>query len=348
MPLRATTTAPPPATGPDSRGTAADPAAAPEPPAFQLSLRQLLTGAAAAVTAAVLGSRLGVAGTLIGAGLASTISMIAAAVYSHSLAAAAYRVKVARTYQEAVPGVSPESTGTLGQAWSELPTAVIAPVMTTPAGSPSPQRRRSGWLTAGLGVVAACTLALLAVTGIEAVRGTPLSGGAAGGLSVLGGAGAGTADTTSTTPLDSPSEVAPVSTSSSVVDTGSDGTDPATTSTTVTSTVTVTPVDPTTSVTAPSGTEGSVDAGGAAATSPTTPGQATGTATTGTRDNSDHSDHAGHPDGAAGERAGDHHRAVTIGHGGTGGTGGTSGTARAPAHCEHVESAVRWAPDVVR
>ena len=53
------------------------------------------------MTAAVLGSRLGVAGTLIGAALASSVSMIAAAVYSHSLATATYKVKAARGQSDA-------------------------------------------------------------------------------------------------------------------------------------------------------------------------------------------------------------------------------------------------------
>jgi hypothetical protein len=52
---------------------------------FRLSIVQLIASTAAAVTAAVLGSRLGVAGTLTGAALASVVSAVGAAIYGHSL-----------------------------------------------------------------------------------------------------------------------------------------------------------------------------------------------------------------------------------------------------------------------
>ena len=52
---------------------------------FGLSVIQIVASTAAAVTAAVIGSRLGVAGTLTGAALASIVSAVGAAVYGHSL-----------------------------------------------------------------------------------------------------------------------------------------------------------------------------------------------------------------------------------------------------------------------
>ncbi len=235
-----------------------------EPPTFQLSFKQLLAGAAAAVTAAVLGSRLGVAGTLIGAALASSVSMIAAAVYSHSLATAAYKVKGARAQSDTVAAAPTEQLTLPSQAWGQLPPAasptaapmsvsatVRPPELRTPPRSPRSWRAR--WVAGGLGVVAACALALLAVTGIEAVRGTPLSGGTPGGLSVLGGASVGTPDSSATTGrTSSGSPTTTVSTGSDSPESTTDVTDgpatstPATdpTSTTVTSTVTVTPTTP--------------------------------------------------------------------------------------------------------
>src|SRR3954451_4915281 len=65
-----------------------------EKPAGGLSLTQICGGARAAVAAAVAASFLGVAGTLIGAGVGSVISTIAAALYSNSLNRAA---RVSRT-----------------------------------------------------------------------------------------------------------------------------------------------------------------------------------------------------------------------------------------------------------
>ncbi|MEO5834636.1 MAG: hypothetical protein ABIR83_14855 [Nakamurella sp.] len=254
-----------------------------EPPTFQLSLKSLLAGAAAAITAAVLGSRLGVAGTLIGAGLASSVSMIAAAVYSHSLAAAAYRVKAARSPQDGVARSVTEPIATVHQAWGELPTVAI-----TPAERPTPEVRtplrawRSRWVAAGLGVVAVCALALVAVTGIEAVRGTPLSGGSAGGLSVLGGAPVGVADAPATgrTSLDpatpaADSSAGPDSAPAPILSTATTGSAPLSgshapevpatgpASTTVTSTVTVSPAAPSTSAaSASAGSSGSTDPAG--------------------------------------------------------------------------------------
>ena len=52
---------------------------------FGLSAIQIVASTAAAVTAALIGSRLGVAGTLTGAALASIVSAVGAAVYGHSL-----------------------------------------------------------------------------------------------------------------------------------------------------------------------------------------------------------------------------------------------------------------------
>lgn len=57
----------------------------PRKPFLDLSLTQLIGGSAAAATAAALGSRLGLVGTIVGAGVVSVISAIAGAVYTQSL-----------------------------------------------------------------------------------------------------------------------------------------------------------------------------------------------------------------------------------------------------------------------
>jgi hypothetical protein len=54
-------------------------------PALGLSVSQLIGGSAAAATAAVLGSRLGVAGTVLGAALVSVVSAVAGSLYTQSL-----------------------------------------------------------------------------------------------------------------------------------------------------------------------------------------------------------------------------------------------------------------------
>jgi hypothetical protein len=269
-----------------------------DPPTFQLSVTQLLATAAAAVTAAVLGSRLGVAGTLIGAALASSVSMIAAAVYSHSLATAAYRVKVARVHTEAAADLLPAAS----RAWGQVPPAPapggappVAPTASRePLGSPRPGRSR--WWAAGLGVVAACALALLTVTGIEAVRGSPLSGGTAGGLSVLGGASVGTPDTSPTTgrssdesaevtPPDGPA--APAGDTDTDTDTTAESSPAPDTSetapATVTSTVTVSPTAPSTAASPATPPATGASTAGSPPTSTPAPGGPTTRSTTTTR-----------------------------------------------------------------
>ena len=57
----------------------------PDEQRLSLSATQVLASMAAAVTAAFLGSRLGVAGTVIGAGLASVVTVVGSAVFGHSL-----------------------------------------------------------------------------------------------------------------------------------------------------------------------------------------------------------------------------------------------------------------------
>jgi len=57
----------------------------PDEDRLSLSATQVVASMAAAVTAAFLGSRLGVAGTVIGAGLASVVTVVGSAVFGHSL-----------------------------------------------------------------------------------------------------------------------------------------------------------------------------------------------------------------------------------------------------------------------
>ena len=60
---------------------------------FTLSATQVTASMVAAVTAALVGSRLGVAGTVIGAGLASVISVVGGAVIGHSILLTRKQVK---------------------------------------------------------------------------------------------------------------------------------------------------------------------------------------------------------------------------------------------------------------
>ena len=72
-----------------------------QPPAkvgkLDLSLTKVLGGALAAMTAAALGSRLSVAGTLVGAALASVIAAVAGSLYTASLSHTRDKVKTVWT-----------------------------------------------------------------------------------------------------------------------------------------------------------------------------------------------------------------------------------------------------------
>ena len=157
------------------------------PKTFNLTLTQVVAAALAAVTAAVLGSRLGVAGTVLGAALASVVSTVASAVYQHSLERSRQRMLLVRRHGTA---------GALGDGARGGEADVLRSGRGEDVESPSSSRHdgtssRNGSrrrLVVATGAIAAFGLALLAVTGVEAIRGGPLSGG--GGTTVgqvLGG-----------------------------------------------------------------------------------------------------------------------------------------------------------------
>lgn len=172
---------------------------------------QLVAGALAAVTAAFLGSTLGVAGTVIGAGVASLVSTLGSAFYQHSLdrtgASLRARVSAFRTNpaEATTRRLSPVAKPVLKQA--EQVTRVLTPVrgpgdQTTrylrpvpvdfpsstvdspTSDSPTDSPTKSGWrrrwrVLAGL-TVAVFLLGMGAVTGVELLRGSPISGGSNG------------------------------------------------------------------------------------------------------------------------------------------------------------------------
>lgn len=86
---------------------------------FSLSATQVAASMTAAVTAALVGSRLGVAGTVIGAGLASVISVVGGAIIGHSILLTRKQVKRAVLQ---VRGTDPS-----GNAVEQLGQTVVLP-----------------------------------------------------------------------------------------------------------------------------------------------------------------------------------------------------------------------------
>ncbi|HEY4024197.1 MAG TPA: hypothetical protein VGM75_36315, partial [Pseudonocardiaceae bacterium] len=99
----------------------------------QVRLSQLLATALAAVTAAFLGSRLGVAGTVAGAGVASVVSTIGTALYQNSLERTTRAARKVRSHVVARNGKRIEPV--------EPPTRTVDQPATEVIGAWAPTRR---------------------------------------------------------------------------------------------------------------------------------------------------------------------------------------------------------------
>jgi hypothetical protein len=146
----------------------------------RVRISQVLAGALAAVTAALIGSTMGVAGTVVGAGLASIVSTIGAVLYQRSIERTTEGV---RTVRAKVVGKSGGTTVLVSQEDPEKEPprtgdeVEAAPADAEPDDRPPQERRRRRWPMVVAGSVAAFVLGMLAVTGVEWLRGETLSGG---------------------------------------------------------------------------------------------------------------------------------------------------------------------------
>jgi hypothetical protein len=160
---------------------------APEPPArLQVSFTQVVATALAAITATIVASFFGVAGTVIGAAISSVMSVVGTAVYSHSLRRTRERVReVVPVAVRRVPR-PPNFPPTQGRARAPQPT--YAPPYPEPHGSTAlgfgpvsysrpkpPTRRRSLGTRIAVGSAALFVAILAVITGIEALAQRPLS-----------------------------------------------------------------------------------------------------------------------------------------------------------------------------
>lgn len=144
----------------------------------RVRISQVLAGALAAVTAALIGSTMGVAGTVIGAGLASMVSTIGGALYLRSIERT---TKGVRTVRAKVVGKSGGTTVLVADEDPEKEPgdeveAEPAVAEDETAERPPEERRRLRWPMLVVGSLAAFALGMLAVTGVEWVRGESLSG----------------------------------------------------------------------------------------------------------------------------------------------------------------------------
>jgi hypothetical protein len=142
----------------------------PDTKRIDLKTTQVAAGSLASVTAAVAASQLGVAGTLVGAGVGSVVGTVAGAVYEHYLDRTHHHVRI----------VVPRPTADIQSTTVATATATApldAPVASPEQGQPTWAWLRSHRLGLALSAAAAAGIAIVALTGFEAVRGQPVSAG---------------------------------------------------------------------------------------------------------------------------------------------------------------------------
>lgn len=149
---------------------------------LDLSLTQIVGGALAAMTAAALGSTLGVGGTIAGAAMASVVAGVAGTLYTASLRTGREKVRTVFRGQapdaaSAPPAPVDPATTLSGRAVEET---LVSPVWDPlPLEKPSKQKSKTRfpWKRAVAISLAVFALAAVLITGYERVSGQPLSGG---------------------------------------------------------------------------------------------------------------------------------------------------------------------------
>ena len=213
---------------------------------LELSATQHVGGALAAATAAALGSRLGLAGTITGATVASILTALASAIYTVSLRRGRDRVKAA------VAGVRVRA----GDSVIDTPRKTGQSVRVAGPREPRKPKRRIGrrprLRVVLLGAGAIFVTALAGITGFELVAGHALSGGGATTVQQLGGE----QSSTTTKPSTTTPSTQPTATATSTVT----ATPTATVTITATPTVSGTSATPSPSATSSSGVTPSTSA----------------------------------------------------------------------------------------
>jgi len=138
----------------------------------KIRFSQVVAGALAAVTAALIGSTMGVAGTVVGAGLASVISTVGGALYLRSIQRTRDGV---RTVRAKVVGRSGGATVLVSEDEPEPGEVVEADAAEETR--PPVDKRRLRWPVLIVTTIAAFALGMLVITGVEWLKGEPLSGG---------------------------------------------------------------------------------------------------------------------------------------------------------------------------
>lgn len=143
-----------------------------KPQAAQLSATQVAAGALAAVSSAVVASFFGLAGTLIGAALASVISTVSAALYSNSLQKTNERLRQARSQLTGKQARVEETR--VQEAPAAAPVTQVLPAHLDPRRTPA-RKARPRWTRVAVYAAAVFVVAMGIVTGIELIGQRPVS-----------------------------------------------------------------------------------------------------------------------------------------------------------------------------
>ncbi len=166
---------------------------------IELSLTQVIAGVLATITAAVLASFLGVAGTMIGAAIASGATTVGGAVYNYSLRRTTDRLRNTTAARWA-GAHSHDPEGEPSQSQAEIPPEIppeVPPEVPPPSDEENDRedgilariflRRGSGdgdeavgpprlrWLVVAGAAVGIFAIAIGAITGVEAIAGKPVA-----------------------------------------------------------------------------------------------------------------------------------------------------------------------------
>jgi hypothetical protein len=143
---------------------------------LDLSPAQIVGGALAAMTAAALGSQLSVAGTVVGAALASIIAAVASSLYTASLRRTGDKVRTVfwtgqpnEVDEPTVIEILPDREGHVAGQRSHL----VAPEPI----DPSPRRRKLNWKRVVVAALVIFGIAAVSLTVFELATGHALSGG---------------------------------------------------------------------------------------------------------------------------------------------------------------------------
>ncbi len=260
------------------RPPAQEPEPEPKPKRIDLSPTQLAGGALAAMTSAVVGARLGVAGTVLGAAVGSVVAGVAGTLYTTSLRHTKEKIsevivaKAGDAETEIIPvSVEPDrmadqhasnqvtvgDTRTLQLSLAADP--AVQPAAAADATQPGQPGRRWPWKAILMSTAAVFVLTFAAITGFEVLTGHAISGGQGTTITqVSEGRSSGSSkpsDAPSTQPSDSASTEASTETSSAPSAEPSQSAAPS-------STPSATTVPPATTTETPSAGAGAGDQGG--------------------------------------------------------------------------------------